>query len=265
MFNFTNDRAVVAVLMLVVVSSGCVQSGQTQLKSDFGLDYEETSLNSSGEELYQKSFKDVGNISNYHVSASNEMAMNLPVAMSFYIDMNTTGAFQSESSEFNSTGDFRFNLGDNSNSTEFQTSVVTSEGGTEISRSIRDRENTTEFAKYSREALGLSLTSLNSVETDEVNVLGLSDVEGEENVLLEVDFDSKDLMSHTNRVLETHALMQVPPDADQQVEQPTEFNSMKAYLWTERDGPPSKLAYYGTAENGTMQIRSTVKFTEVEN
>ncbi len=262
--NSVQKKSVLAILALVVVSSGCVQPDSTNLNDDFNLDYEETSINSSGEEIYQSSLNSVDNISSYEVSGSNEFAVNLPVAMSFFIDMNTTGTFEEQSSEFNTTGDFKITFGDNSNLTEFNTSVITSEGRTELTRSIRGKENTTENAKYSREALGLSLESWKTVEAEEVNVLGLSDLGGEENLLLEVDFNSKDLMEHTNRVLETHGLLQTSPNIDQDLEEPSDFSETKAYVWTERNEPPSKIAYYGSSENGTTQIKSLVRFKEVE-
>lgn len=260
MTRFDESRGLLFVfLTAVVISSGCIQDSSTNLNSNFGLDYSATSVNSSGMDVFQDSMSRAGNVSNYTVESDNRMAMNLP-GVSISVNMTSNGVFK-DISEVNTTGSMGFSFAGNSNSTEFTTQVRSMENGSEIFRTVMDEENRSEAESYSREELGITLEALKEIGVENVSVLGISSLGGEENILLDLDVNKSDLMRNSEQIFEVHSIVQESTDEGRGMESVKRFNETKAYLWADReDGMPSKFAYYGSVDNGTIQVRSVTEY-----
>lgn len=262
MMQLDYSRGVLFVLLAaVVVSSGCIENSSTSLDSDFSLDYEQVDLNSSGMDVYQASMVRADNVSSYAVDSDNKMAMNLPV-ISISVNMTSEGLFDQDSYEVNSSGTMGFNVGGNSNATEFNTRISSTENGTEVEKEVMDRENQTE-EQYSREDLGISLEALEAIDVENASILGVSNLSGEENILLGIDVNSSDLMRSSEGIFEVHSPVQESADEGGDMSEVGEFNEVEAYLWTGReDRVPSQFAYYGSAQNGSLQLRSVTEYSE---
>lgn len=244
-------------LVAVVISSGCIESERTDLKPDFNLEYSEVDLNRSGQEVYDDSMSQIDNISEYQIEADNRMAINLPV-ISVSANMTSEGIFEQETSEINTSGTMGLNMGGNSNITGFETWMVNSEDGTTIKTEMMGESNTTELEKYSREDISVSLEALRNLAVENASVLG---VDEEEMLLLEVKFNATDLMMHSSKTFETLSPVQESVEDGRGIEESGSFDDLEAYLWAERESlSPSKFAYYGSADNGSLQIRSVTSF-----
>ena len=245
-------------LAAVVVASGCVQNSSTNFKSDFELDYEDIELNESGQDLYQTSMSQIDNTSSYSIKADNRMAMNLPV-ISLSVNMSSEGVFETEASDINSSGTISLGIGGNTNSTEFSRRVQTSENGTVITVD----ENSTEMEKYRMEELGVSLEALKSINVHNVSVLGITNLDGEETILMDLNVNSSELMSNSESIFEVHSPVQESAENGQGMEEIGGFNESKVYLWIEKDSKaPSKFAYFGSANNGALQVRSVTEYSD---
>jgi hypothetical protein len=262
MTGLGNSRGALFVLLAaVVVSSGCIQGSSTNLNPDFRLDYSEVDLEESGQNILQESLNRGDNLSEYSVESENRMALNLP-GFSVSVNMTSDGVFSQESSDVNTSGVMGLNFAGDANSTEFTTRVRTSENGTEVVRESMGEENRTE-ENYSRKDLGFTLEALNEVEVENVSVLGVSNVSGEENILLDLEVSSSDLMRNSETIFQVHSIVTESTDSGEGLESSTSFNQTEAYLWTDReDRTPSKFAYYGSAENGSIQVRSVTEYSE---
>jgi hypothetical protein len=254
-----SSGAFFVLLAAVVVSSGCIQGSSTNLNPDFGLDYSEVNLEESGQNIFQQSMNRADNLSEYSVESENKMAMNLP-GISISVNMTSDGVFSQEGSDVNTSGVMGLNFAGNSNSTEFTTRVRTDRNGTEVVRESMGEENRTEES-YSREDLGFTLEALNEVDVENASVLGVSNVSGEENILLDLEVNSSDLMRNSEAIFEVHSIVMESTDSGEGLESSTAFNETEAYLWTDReDRTPSKFAYYGSADNGSIQVRSVTEY-----
>ena len=260
MIELDNSHGVFVVLLAaVVVSSGCIESSSTNLEPDFDLEYEDVSVNSSGNDLYRESMSRTANISDYGVDADNKMVMNLPV-IGVSVNMTSNGVFEEESYEVNSTGNIKFNFGGNSNSTEFNTRISSTENGAEVEKEITGESNQTS-EQYSREDLGVSLEALQGINAENASLLGVSNLSGEENLLLEVNVDSSDLMRNSEKIFEVHSPIQESTEEGGDMSEVGSFNESEAYLWVDRDErTASKFAYYGSAGNGSLQVRSVTEY-----
>jgi|AntDeeMinimDraft_4_1070355.scaffolds.fasta_scaffold00011_54 hypothetical protein len=258
MKNFDNSNMVLFLLFAaVVVVSGCIQNSSTNLNSDFELDYEHSDIDSSGLELYENSMSEIENTT-YSVKTDNKMAMNLLV-ISLSVNMSSEGVFEKDSSEINSSGTLDLGLGDKSNSTTFNTNVKTSENGTVITTD----GNRTQTQKYTREKLGVSLEALKDIKVNNASVLGVTQLNGEENILLELEVNSSDLMTNSEHIFEVHSPVQESVEDGQEMNQIKSFNKSKAYLWIDRDSQiPSKFAYYGSANQDALQVRSVTEYSQ---
>jgi len=246
-------------LMAVVVSSGCIETDSTDLGSDFNLDYDRVELNSTGQSVYQDSLSRGENVSEYEVESDNRMAMKFP-GVSISVNMTSEGVFD-DVSEVNTSGFMGFNFIGNSNSTEFNTMVRSTDNGSETFQRIMGKENRSEGESYGREELGITLEALNEVEVEGASVLGVSNQSGEENILLELEVNNSDLMRNSEQIFEVHSVVRESTDSGEGMESAGSFNETKAYLWTNReDRTPSKFAYYGSVDNGTIQVRSVTEY-----
>jgi len=255
-----NTSIVLFVLLVaVVISSGCIENSSTSLDSDFDLDHREISVNSSGQEIYSESMSQVSEISNYSVDADNRMAMNLPV-VSVTVNLTSNGIFEQDSYRVNSSGSLGINFGGNSNSTDFETQVTSGDNTTTVYKQTENQESSSEVEIYSREDLGVSLESLQEISIEDASVLGVSNLSGEENLLVNLTVNGSDLVSNSEQVFEVHSLVQESTEEDQMSNLET-FDTAQAYLWTGRDDRiPSKFAYYGSAGNGSIQVRSVTNY-----
>ena len=263
MVRLDNSRGVLLVLLsAVVLSSGCIESSSTNLNPDFNLDVNTTSANSSGMEIYRTSMSRAGNVSTYRVEADNSMAMNLPV-VGLSLNMTSKGLFEKESYDINSSGVMGFNFGEETNFTEFNTRVMSLENDTKVEKEAKDRENQTK-EQYSREDLGLSLEALEDISVENASVLGIANHEGEENLLLELNINSSDLIRNSEKIFEVHSPVQESAGESGDMSEAEKFDKVEAYLWAERETRnPSKFAYYGSAKNGSIQVRSETEFENI--
>jgi len=173
--------------------------------------------------------------------------------------MSSEGVFEKDSSEINSSGTLDLGLGDKSNSTTFNTNVKTSENGTVITTD----GNRTQTQKYTREKLGVSLEALKDIKVNNASVLGVTQLNGEENILLELEVNSSDLMTNSEHIFEVHSPVQESVEDGQEMNQIKSFNKSKAYLWIDRDSQiPSKFAYYGSANQDALQVRSVTEYSQ---
>lgn len=247
-------------LASIVVASGCVQNSSTDLNPDFQLDYEESDFNRSGGEMYQEVMSKSANVSDYRVEADNRMAMNLPI-ISVSVNMTSEGVYQENSSEINSSGTLEFNIAGKSNSTDFTMQVENSGNSTMITRQLRSNNSTTAVERYSDERLGISLEALENIEVENASILGTSQLNGEESILLELEANSTSLMKNSENIFEVHSPIQESGEGGQGMEQIGSFDQSKAYLWIEEDEfTPRKFAYYGSAGNGAVQVRSVTQY-----
>lgn len=260
MIEIDNSRGALFVLLAaVVVSSGCIQGSSTNLNSDLGLDYNEVNLEESGQNIFQQSMNRADNLSEYSVESENKMALNLP-GISISVNMTSDGVFSQEGSGVNTSGTMGLNFAGNSNSTEFTTSVETSENGSEVFRESMGEKNRTQ-ENYSREDLGFTLEALNEIDVENASVLGVSNISGEEDILLDLEVNSSDLMRNSEAIFEVHSIVQESTDSGEELDSSGSFNETEAYLWTDReDRTPSKFAYYGSARNGSIQVRSVTHY-----
>jgi len=255
-----NTTGILFVLLAaVVVSSGCIQNSSTNLNSDFDLSHRDVSLNSSGMDVYQSSMSSVSNVSDYSVDADNRMVLNLPV-VSVAVNLTSEGVFEQDYYEVNSSGTLGFEFGEDSNSTEFRSRATSNGNVTTVYKQTMNEENSTEVERYSREDLGVSLESLQGIGVDDASVVGVSNLSGEENLLVNLTVNGSDLVSNSEQVFEVHSLVQESTDEDQ-MSNLESFDTAEAYLWTGRDDRiPSKFAYYGSAGNGSIQVRSVTNY-----
>lgn len=239
-----------AILILaVVVSSGCIQSDSRNLEPDFDLEANDTSVNSSGLEIYRASMSSAENMSDYSLESDNRMAMNLP-GVSISVNMTSEGEF-GESPGVNSSGTMGFNFAGNSNSTDFSTQLV-SEG-----QEFRRKDGN---EGYTREELGFTLEAIDEIKVKEASVLGVTDLNGEENILLSLDVNETDLMRNSEAVFEAHSVVQESTDSQEDLGDIQDLDVAEVYLWTGQYRAPSKFAYYGSADNGTIQVRSVTEY-----
>jgi hypothetical protein len=238
-----------ALLLIVLISSGCIQSDSRNLEPDFDLDANTTSLNESGMEVYRASMSGAENVSDYSLESDNRMVMNLP-GMSLSVNMTSEGELGGDS-EISSSGVMGFSFAGNSNSTEFSTRLLSENG--EFSR-INDSE------VYSREELGFTIEAVDEIDVNEASVLGVTDLNGEENILLSLDVNESDLMRNSESIFNVHSVVQESTDSEEDLGDIQDLNVAEAYLWTGTDRAPSKFAYYGSADNGTIQVRSVTEY-----
>lgn len=262
MIELNNSRGVLFVLLTaVVVSSGCIENSSTDLNSDFGLDYQDVELNSSEVNILEESMSRIDQVSEYDVKSDNKMALNLP-GFSVSVNMTSNGIFSQDSSNVNTSGVMGLNFAGNSNSTEFNTRVRADGNGTEVFREAMGNENSTQ-EQYGREELGVTLEALKGIGVENASVLGVSNVSGEENILLDLNVNSSELMRNSEYIFEVHSIVMESTDSGEGLESSTAFDQTEAYLWTDReDRTPSKFAYYGSAEDGSIQVRSVTEYSE---
>jgi len=256
----TSSRAILVLLTTVVAASGCIQSSSTDLNPDFDLEHSEVDVNSSGMEIYQASVAE-SNFSGYSVDSDNRMAMNLPV-FSVAVNLTSEGLFENDSYDVNSSGTMRFGFGQNSNSTEFQTQISSDGSSSEIVKQVGSRENSTEN-KYSRQDLGLTMEAFKEIKVEDASVLGVSNISGEENLLLNLTFNESDLMRNSEKIFEAHSPVQESTDQGEDMSDAASFKESEAYLWVDReDQSISRFAYYGSAQDGSLQVRSVTEYSE---
>ena len=256
---FDRSKAVLLVIAAIAAASGCLQTDTANLESDFNTTHEPAEINRSATALYQDSMSAVENTESYDVEADNRMVMNLPV-FGVAVNMTSEGEFEPESSDINTTGSMRFSFGSNSNSTEF-THRVRTDGNSTVSYSgTEGDQNRTETEKYSREELGVSLESLRDIEAENASLLGEAQLNGEQTFLLELNANSTDLMESSASVFEKHSPVQESSDR-QNMEELGSFDEQEVYLWISQDSfMPAKFAYYGSASQGSIQVRSVTEY-----
>ena len=258
-FKDNTSGVLFVLLAAVVVSSGCIQSSSTDLKSDFDLSHSDVSLNSSGMDVYEASMSSVSEVSNYSVGADNRMVLNLPV-IGVAVNLTSDGVFEEDYYEVNSSGTLGFKFGEDSNSTEFRSRATSNGNVTTVYKQAMNEENSSEVERYSREDLGVSLESLQEINVDDASIVGAANVSGEDNLLVNLMVNGSDLVSNSEQVFEVHSLVQESTDEDQ-MSNLESFDTAEAYLWTSRDNRiPSKFAYYGSAGNGSIQVRSVTNY-----
>ncbi|QGA80604.1 hypothetical protein [Candidatus Nanohalobium constans] len=256
-----SQRAFFVFLIAVIISSGCIETGSANLNSDFGLDYKDVNLDSSGLEVFEDSMSRVDQVSEYSSESDNSMVINLP-GFSVSVNMTSNGVFDQNSSTVNTSGVMELDFVGNSNSTEFSTQVKSGENGTEVYREAMGKENHTE-KQYSREELGVTLEALRSIGVENASVLGVSNISGEENILLDLDVNSSELLRNSEHIFEAHSIVMESTDSGEGLKSSDAFNQTEAYLWADRDDrTPSKFAYYGSVENGSVQVRSVTEYSK---
>ena len=240
-------------LSAAVVASGCVQNNSNNLNPDFDLDHEEIDFNSSGKEVYENTMSKIENVTAYRVEADNKMAMNLPI-ISLAVNMTSEGIHEPEKSEINNSGTIKLDFGDNSNLTRFDNQIRLTDN-----KSV----NQTEEKMYSREELGISLEALKTMKVENASVLGSTQLNEKENILLNLDVNSSDLMSNSQSIFEVHSPIQDETEETEEMDRMGSFDKVEAYLWIDRETrTASKFAYYGSANNGSLQARSVTEYSE---
>lgn len=263
MISFDYSRTgLLFVLAAAVAASGCVQSSSTTLKPDFDLTHQDVELNSTGYSMYQDSMSQISNSSNYSSDSDNRMAMNLPV-ISLAVNMSSVGVFDQEDYGINSSGSMTFNVAGRSNSTEFETKLSSSGNETEIYREIRNSSNSTEVGKIDTSELGISLEALEQVDVENASIIGRAQINAGNSTLLKLDVNSSSLVWNSENIFEKLSLIQRSSEDGQGLSDVGGFNSTSAYLWVSEDeNLPMKFAYYGSVDNGTIQVRSVTEYME---
>lgn len=256
---FDRSKAVLLVIAAIAAASGCLQTDTANLDSDFDTEHDNVEIEGSADALYQESMSAVENASSYEIEADNRMVMNLPV-FGVAVNMTSEGEFEPASSDINSTGSMRFSFGGNSNSTGFMHRVRTDGNSTVSYSGTSGDRNQTETEKYSREELGVSLESLRDIEVENASLLGEAQLNGERIFLLELNANSTDLMENSATVFEKHSPVQESSDR-QNMEELGSFDEQEVYLWISQDSfMPAKFAYYGSASQGSIQVRSVTEY-----
>lgn len=256
------DRTKLVVLLIagVVAASGCLQTETANLDSNFDTSHEDIDLNQSANSIYEESLDAIENTSSYSLNADNRMVMNLKV-FGVEVNMSSKGEFEQQRSRVNSSGAMSFKFGGNSNSTEFQSTLISDENSTRIGTGPENDRNWSERDTIPREDLGLSAESLQTVDMENISVLGKSQLDNEEVLLLELGANATDLMKSSSSIFEKLSPIQESTDS-QDMEDVGSFGEKEVYLWIERDSMmPRKLAYYGEAGNGALQVRSVTEYS----
>ena len=250
MVDFDCSRSILfCVIIGVVAVSGCVQSSSTDLKSDFDLTHQDLDSDATGYELYQDSISQISTVSNYSVESDSSMAMNMPV-ISFSANMSSEGAFSQENYRINTSGNMNFNFAGRSNSTEFETSLVPSGNKTEI------------YSKIESKNTGISLEALKDVDIENASLIGSAQVNGENSTLIDLEVNSSSLVKNSEDIFEKLSLIQKSSEKGQGLSDLGGFNTSSAYLWINQDNKlPAKFAYYGSVNNGSLQVRSVTEYT----
>ena len=262
MVDFDCSRSILfCVIIGVVAVYGCVQSSSADLKSDFDLTHQDLDSDATGYELYQDSISQISTVSNYSVESDSSMAMNMPV-ISFSANMSSEGAFSQENYRINTSGNMNFNFAGRSNSTEFETSLVPSGNKTEIYRRIRNSSNSTEVSKIESKNTGISLEALKDVDIENASLIGSAQVNGENSTLIDLEVNSSSLVKNSEDIFEKLSLIQKSSEKGQGLSDLGGFNTSSAYLWINQDNKlPAKFAYYGSVNNGSLQVRSVTEYT----
>ena len=257
----SSNRVLFLILSSLIIASGCVQNSSNNVKSNFNFDYQKTNMNNSGLTIHQDSISSVNNVSNYSFDAENRLAMNLP-AISVTVNMTSNGVFEQDSYKMNSSGTTDFNIGGNSNPEEFETQISSQNNSTTIETMVADEVHRDENSSLNdRKRLGISMKALQKIDVRNASVLGTANLSGEENILLELKPNKSDLIRNSEQIFQVHSTIQDSSDEGQDMSEIDSFDKVKAYLWTGRENHmPSKFAYYGSAGNGSIQVRSVTNY-----
>jgi hypothetical protein len=111
----------------------------------------------------------------------------------------------------------------------------------------------------SDEELGLSIKAFKQISYRDVEVMGATG-DNQSRIVLEIDADSADLAENYENIFKNHAVNEEESSMDRE-EEISEFNRTETYAVIHRDAERlESYSYFGSAANGSMQVRVDAEF-----
>jgi len=245
----------VTLFVFVVVSSGCISNSSENLDQSFETDTTPVELNQSGEELLQDSFKQ--NYSSYDVDAKSQLLLNTPVS-ALTMNLSTNGSFRPDSSELVTKTKIGLGAFSDVNESEFPVKNITTSGNTSRVTITGEESSSKTVEAFMREEMGLSIEALREIEVEDSELLGATG-EDDDQLLVEVDADSEDLVENYEDILTVNSVSdEETQDSSEDIES---FNRSKTYAWVDRtDRALERYSYFGSDAEGNLQFRVDASF-----
>lgn len=250
-----NRIALIALITLTIIASGCISSSSASLDQNFDTEASPVELNRTGDSILEEAFNE--RPENYSVDAKTEVLFNTPIT-SVRLTLSSNGSFDAEFSNVKTYT--KMDLGGvNESEDEQPVKTVITDGNTsevEILAGGNKTEKTLEA--YTIEELGISMEALEQIEVKDTELLGVTG-DDDSQLLLEPDVDRSDLVENYKDIMEVHAFSD--EESMENDESISKFNRTEAYAWVNRDSMDlERYSYFGSASEGNIQVRLDARF-----
>ena len=254
-----NTVALLYLLALTVIASGCVSNSSANLNKGFSTETTPVELNQTGESILNQTFSEPAE--NYSVDSKTQVLFNTPVT-SFRINLTSDGDFRPERSNITSTT--KIGLGGLSGEEDQEWPVKTVETSGNMTKvTVSSGENSTEkeISSYDRSELGLSLEAFENIGIEDAKLMGATG-KNQSQLLLELNTSKSELVSNYANIFELHSINEEDEDVSSQTHEEFEsFNRTEAYAWIDSDERNlERFSYFGSSQNGALQVRVDARF-----